>query len=212
MKKVIAVLSILMLLVGSLTGCKKEKNYEAEFYGSWEAEIDLSAYLKERIISNNDKLKDTLKLTSYPATVTLTFSEDGRLTRTIDGAFDEETMDTMRAELKAGYTAYYTQYLRESGLEMTITEFEKATGVSLDRKVEQVADVDYLNGLVDEIEFNGTFRAEEQFVFLGGYISGSLEIGHAYTMEDGKLTLSISTEPSGFEKAFYPLTFVAVQE
>ena len=212
MKRIIAILSILLIAVGALAGCKKEQDPAAGLYGSWEAEVDLSSYLKERIIKDNVKLKETLELSSYPAKVTFTFAEDGRITRTIDGGFGEETLAALQSDLLAGYTAYYTDYLKQNDLDMTIDEFENATGISLERKAAQIADKQYLEGLVDEIEYNGTFQVQETTVYLGGFTDAQTPIGHIFELKDGKLTLSVCTDPSGFEKAFYPLVLAAVKE
>lgn len=211
MKRVIAVVSILLMLVCALAGCK-EKDPAAGLYGSWEGQIDLSAYLKERIIKDNVKLKETLELSVYPAKVVFTFGEDGTVKRTIDGGFGEETLATLQSELLSGYTAYYTDYLKKNELDMTIAEFEAATGISLERKAAQIAEKKYLEGLVDEIEYNGTFQVQEATVYLGGFTDAQTPIGHIFELKDGKLTLSVCTDPSGFEKAFYPLTLAAVKE
>ncbi len=210
MKKILSFVLITLLLL-SFAACKKSAaDPTAALYGSWEGQIDLSAYLKERIVLANDELKDTLALSSYPATLTLTFNEDGSYKRAVEGAFDEAAIAALKGELKAGYTAYYTDFLRENEMDMTIAEFEQTTGVSLDRKVEQVADAAYLNSLVKEMDFAGAFLAEEKVLYMASFSEiEKKESGHTFAIDGGKLTLSDATAPTAFEEAFYPLTFEA---
>lgn len=207
MKKILSVILILALVL-SLGACKKSApDPAAELRGTWEAQVDLAAYLKEKIVLSNQELKDTLNLSKYPATLILELKEDGSYQRTLKGAFEEAAIATLRAELTAGYTAYYTAFLKNKGMDMSVAEFEKTTGVSLAAKVNQVADSAYLKAILTDIDRGGTYEVQEGTIAFGGFASAGEPVHHTYTLEADALTLSECDAPGDLEEAFYPLTF-----
>jgi hypothetical protein len=212
MKRLIAM--ILCLATLCLAGCKKAPapapagQKTDDLSGTWVAEIDLSSYLKERIVEVNDELKETLKISPCLAKVTLKIDADGTYHRTIEGVFDEAAVTALRTELLDGYTAYYTKYLKDNDLDMSVAEFEKTTGISLAAKAEQVADADYLSGIIRDMDKEGKYLIENGVIYLNGFVSAEEKtFGHKYKKEEGKLTLAECTDPTAFEDAFYPLTF-----
>ena len=207
MKKIIAFL-LIFVLVFSLAGCKGADPKE-KFYGTWVAEVDLADFLKAKIVNVNESLKDWLRLSEYPATITLTFNEDGSFERKVDGEFGTDTLDTLKAELLNGYNAYYADYLRGRGLDMTVEEFEKSSGISLKLKVEQVANADYLKNILNDLNHSGAYLVEEDHLYFGTHMNVEEKKNEqTYSLEEGKLTFEKAAVSAEYEEAFYPLTFV----
>ena len=121
MKKVISVIAILLLLVGSLAACSEEAPPAEkldDISGIWVAEADYGEIIKQAINTNNNKdLEKHLKLGEFKVQIEFVFNADGTYQRSRLAEFSEKDLAAMKKALKAGYIAFYENTLGEEVLQ-----------------------------------------------------------------------------------------------
>lgn len=192
MKKVFALLLALVMMF-ALAGCKEES-----VVGTWKADIDITDALETSLV---DTLVDSLGVeipeseeTLSPVTMRLymKLNEDNTYVVTIDGEHLLNGMDVMLHEIVDIYLVeamYITGEQSGVSREDLDTSFESKYGMSIkDYLVSSIEKMDLLSELdISELQdITGKYKLE------GGKLYFDDDEGSTYTLEDGKLSMSIA--------------------
>lgn len=213
MKKVISVIAILLLLVGSLAACSEEAPPAEkldDISGIWVAEADYGEIIKQAINTNNNKdLEKHLKLGEFKVQIEFVFNADGTYQRSRLAEFSEKDLAAMKKALKAGYIAFYENTLGEEVLQgRTVEAYLKQQGLSLDGKLREITE-QTLPQVFAGIDVSGQYKVVKGGKIWFSTLPDSMADGKnywTYTLKGDTLTLLSAEATAGEETISFPQT------
>ncbi len=176
MKKYIACLLAVLLLVTMFAGCSK--TVETELEGSWQGKLSFAVLLQDQLKEDSLKaLISQLDLSSTEITVTITFRNDG----TYALSMDLESLTELLTKLKAG--------IQDLSIPQEIQQKLQEQGLDVDTLLTAIKTL--FSGETKAATIQGSFRTENNKLYLSiikgvGLYSDS---STAYKVEGNTLTL-----------------------
>jgi len=176
MKKYIACLLAVLLLVTMFAGCSK--TVETELEGSWQGKLSFAVLLQDQLKEDSLKaLISQLDLSSTEITVTITFRNDG----TYALSMDLESLTELLTKLKAG--------IQDLSIPQEIQQKLQEQGLDVDTLLTTIKTL--FSGETKAATIQGSFRTENNKLYLSiikgvGLYSDS---STAYKVESNTLTL-----------------------
>ena len=206
MKKLLCILLILV----TLTGCGKKAE---KLLGTWEAELDMTAMIREELGS---AFNDLFTLDGLTFTARITFCDDGTYQITVDSDSVAATFDSILADMEDALIKMLENEIAVLGLDMSVEDMlalsGRGTDILLDETIAAIDLYSIIDQVVEECSLRGNFEAK------GGklYLSDGLEhtpdpnTYETYTINDTTLTISASGAEDGAFAGLYPVTFTKV--
>lgn len=211
-RKTVLILSLIIVLAMSLSGCSREKN---KLLGSWHGTFDLTEVLNKEI-TQDETLGKYLTMTDFVFGVTLTFNEDDTYTLIVDKAQITDLMDQLLVQLEEGLLLYIADMLKEQELDLSVDEFLSTMGNSVSGLLADALPDDLLDVLLAEIDQSGVYLVDDGKLFLS--VDSSSEIDknfyETYTIEEDTLTITAGTalaEDDELADVLYPMVFKKTQ-
>ncbi len=197
MKKILSVFLIILMLC--LSGCGNEGKLE----GTWQAEISYKQLTAGQVTAGFGKFADYIEgFDDIYLTLTYTFSPGGIYTESCDTA---AFLDKLNASLKSGIDAYYTNYISENKLKITVADAMKADGISYDELIDESAINAYS-------EVKGNYKSKDGKLYLSASENTATDenIYTEYVLSGDKLTLKKSVGADFAAAAMLPLELTKV--
>lgn len=133
---------------------KEKEDEKISYIGTWTAEVDLGSMINDMYADDPD-LGSYVKFSKIILKLDFTFNEDG--TYSIVGDKDSviETSKALKADFKSGML----DYIADNG--MTLEQFEAASGMSLDKIVDESIGESFTNEFANELEAKGKYKFED---------------------------------------------------
>lgn len=179
--------------------------------GRWRVTLELAGELNKAFAQQG--LGDYLAVESFPVVMELELGEEGDYTLAADETAFARTVETLKEELTAGFTAYTRDRLTESGVELEVSEVFDAMGTSLTELLDRAFDRASLTDLALGEE-KGRFVAWQGRLYFApeGGEGFAKDRWEGYTLEGDTLTLTLGEGAlhAAFSSEVYPLRFQRV--
>lgn len=210
MKKNIAkILSLMLVLVMmlSLAACSGDQE---KLVGTWEAELEMADVFNESM--GDAEEAEFLAVDSFCFKMVLTFTEEGTYTMSADADSVAAAMEGLKEELKGGMEEYLVYAMAQQGLEMSIDDIMEMMGMSMDELIDSIVTQDLIDEMVTAMVTEGNYRAEKGKLYLSDGVDSVVDmtVYETYTLEGDTLTLVSTTETDEFSEYLYPMTFTKV--
>lgn len=200
MKKILALGLSVLLLVGLLAGCGGDKN----IVGTWEMSLDMVDMLNEELDTMG--MGDAMQLSAFVVTMDFTFKSDGTYTSEMDTDAFQATVDTMKSELRTGFTKYIEDMISAQGVNMSIDEFFAMSGTTLDEALDEAFSTDSLASLADELAGEGNYETKGGKLFLSDGLDYRVdpEVYYTYTIDGDSMSFlsAVGTDEDEFSEYF----------
>lgn len=133
---------------------KEKEDEKINYIGTWTAEVDFGSMINDMYADDPD-IGSYVKFSKIILKLDFTFNEDG--TYSIVGDKDSviETSKALKADFKSGML----DYIADNG--MTLEQFEAASGMSLDKIVDESFGENFTNEFANELEAKGKYKFED---------------------------------------------------
>ncbi len=230
MKKITSlVLSIVLVLTLSLSmiGCNEPESSNTlnepessntlsepeKFIGSWEASIDC-AELFNNLFSADEEMGEYIEIEEFELILKVTFKDDGTYKMSVDPKSVEKAVDSLKKDLKKGFTKYFQAVIDSEGLNMTVEELLVANGTNLDDLLEEAFGEDDVDAFVSELESEGKFEVKDGKLYMSDDLDSDIDEDEYETYEisenELKLTDSFGEDVEDGKDFIYPITFKKV--
>ncbi len=184
MKTLISFFVMLMMLMN--TAPQQQTN---ELVGVWTGEQDITEEMNDSFASD-PMMAEHLSISKFSVLVTMTFSEDGTYSMTVDRDALNNTMHQMMDDLKPGMEAYLTAVLAEElaaeGVDMSVEDLLAQQGMTMDDLMAEMYNEDMLEDVASAFETYGRYKVEDGklYLFTSEYGEIDPDIYSLYTLHD----------------------------
>lgn len=212
MKKTLAiVLSIVMLLALTLTGCSSEKD---ELIGTWMGSIDITDYMNEAFAENDPLVAEYLQISNFTIRYYLIFNEDDTCALEVDESSLEESFNQMLVEIEEGLRRYLEDEIAAMGVDMTVDEVMELSGTSLDQLMAESFSPDIYKEMVEEMESQGNYMVKDGKLMMSESLSTQPDssVYELYSLAGNTLTIDKgnSSMDGDMEDLIYPMVLQKV--
>lgn len=208
MKKILALTLSVLMLVGLLAGCG---GADKEIVGKWQMSMDMVDMLNEEFA--NMGMEDAVQLSSFVVTMNFDFKSDNTYTCELDAAAFQTTMDTMKAEMRDGFTKYIEDMIAAQGADMTVDEFFELSGTTLDEALDEAFSAEDMASVADELAGDGNYETKDGKLFLSDGLDYKVdpEVYYTYTIDGDSMSFlsGVGTDEDEFAE-FFPLQLTRV--
>lgn len=203
MKKILALVLGVALLMGTLAGCGRGKSEADDLIGRWRGTVDFSDALNAQTAANG--LGEFATVSGFELTLELELKDDG--TYILGAAAD---LAPVKEQMKAGIEAYFQSMLE--GQDMTVDDALASAGTSVDAILDQTLGQQALDDLTADFKAQGQYEAREGRLYWSAAPNQTPEgDGQSYTREGDALTLDAGGSTLGGLASFLPLTFTRAE-
>lgn len=212
MKKTLAiVLSIVMLLALTLTGCSSEKD---ELIGTWMGSIDITDYMNEAFAESDPLAAEYLQISNFTIRYYLIFNEDDTCALEVDETDLEDSFNQMLVEIEEGLRRYLEDEIAAMGVDMTVDEVMELSGTSLDQLMAESFTPDMYKEMVEEMESQGNFKVKDGKLMMSESLSTQPDpnVYELYSLAGNTLTIDKgnSSMDGDMEDLIYPMVLQKV--
>lgn len=212
MKKTLAiVLSMVMLLALTLTGCSSEKD---ELIGTWMGSIDITDYMNEAFAENDPLVAEYLQISNFTIRYYLIFNEDDTCALEVDESSLEESFNQMLVEIEEGLRRYLEDEIAAMGVDMTVDEVMELSGTSLDQLMAESFSPDIYKDMVEEMESQGNYKVKDGKLMMSESLSTQPDssVYELYSLAGNTLTIDKgnSSMDGDMEDLIYPMVLQKV--
>ena len=208
MKKILALTLSVLLLVGLLAGCG---GADKAIVGKWQMSLDMVDMLNEELSGMG--MEDAMQLSSFVITMNFDFKSDGTYTCELDTDAFQTTMDTMKSEMRDGFTKYIEDMIAAQGADMTIDEFFELSGTTLDEALDEAFSAEDMASMADELAGEGNYETKDGKLFLSDGLDYRVdpEVYYTYTIDGDSMSFlsGVGTDEDEFAE-FFPLQLTRV--
>ncbi len=197
MKKLLCILFSAVILL-SFSACTK-----SELEGTWQAKITYAQLTEGQITSGFGKYEEYLKgLDSVSLRYTYKFESDGTYSEKCD---TKSFLNDMNEILKSGITAYYTDYIKENKLNISLAEAMATDGITFDDLIDESVISSYTAR-------QGNYKTEDGKLYLSENKNSAIDeaVYTEYKLSGKKLTLQKSVGASFSVASMLPLTLTKI--
>lgn len=216
--RIILALILVATMLFTLAGCGAKDS--DQFLGSWEATIDLADSIQEGLTAANAEMAEYIKISKLEVRAIFTFKEDGTFEITADKDFLTQSMESAKADMKAGLEKMYQDMLKENNYDMTVDEFLDSQGITLDALCDEALGEETVNSVIADMATQGNFVAKDGKLFMSAGLNYAIDEKsyEVYEISDNqlKLTSHVSEDSDGedegvFDDNMYPVVFTRVE-
>lgn len=209
MKKRIALLAFVAVLIIGLVGCDSIKSLifgeNSTLYGKWSMEADVTEVIKEQLeASLNTTLSTNEKFYCYTE---LTLNKDGTYTYVIDKEKTEESMHKFIDDIAPDLEDYIYDNLAEQGFtkEEANGIFEKEKGMSIHDYVRKQLSVMELNMTASNV--SGYYKADSPNLYFASSKEGleNCKDYYMFSLDGDRLVFSAGYGKYASDAATYPV-------
>lgn len=208
MKKILALTLSVLLVVGLLAGCG---GADKGIIGKWAMTLDMVDMLNEELSGLG--MDETMQLSTFAITMNFDFKSDGTYTCELDTAAFQTTMDTMKDELRVGFTKYIEDMIASQGVDMTIDEFFEMSGTTLDEALDDAFSAEDMAGMAEELAGEGNYETKDGKLFLSDGLDYRVdpEVYYTYTIDGDSMSFlsGVGTDEDEFAE-FFPLQLTKI--
>ena len=193
----------------SLTSAKaSEQGLDPRIAGRWQMNVDFADMFEEEL---DNMGMDAMRLSSFVITMNFDFKSDGTYTCELDTDAFQTTMDTMKSEMRDGFTKYIEDMIAAQGADMTIDEFFELSGTTLDEALDEAFSAEDVASTADELAGEGNYETKDGKLYLSDGLDYHVDpqVYYTYAIDEDSLYLlrGVGTDEDEFAE-FFPIRLV----
>ena len=192
MKKTISLLLCLVLLVSmaaTLTACSK-----TTIVGSWTTTVDCTEKVRAILLEGYEAMEQFFDLPKFTVKLNVQFSDDSTFVVLVDEGELSNSLSTLDEPLRTGIKKYFNNM----GLD---TQTLESMGASVDSALAVFHDKNVGGALVNAFMLNGTYKLEENTIYLNDHPTNLPDGSMKATVELSKSELVLKDANVSFETA-----------
>lgn len=217
MKKCIAVLLIMVLMVSVLLGMSGCSSEEKEpLIGKWCCQLDLTEQIRQEFAAD-EETAEYLSLDSFVLTLEMEFKEDDTFTLRVDEKSVDAAIEGLLSCITEGMSRYLEDMMYEkTGLKMSAEEVLESMELTMEDLIAQMFPEESVEALREQVTSGftkeGRFAVEEGKLFTSAGIDYDVdpEVYETYTLASDVLTILDYVGPEAPDEQLYPMVFKKV--
>ncbi len=209
MKKVMATVICLALLITVISGCERNPGLT----GVWRGSVDFTDLLNEKMGGVYTMGEFTFQ--DICVDFTLTLRTDGTFRLSVEEESLENMAKQMTQQVTDGLEQTIEQMIKERDLNISLSDFLTMVGIDMDALVQQVVGTMDISAIAEHTQSEGKYEAKEGKLYFTHEITAVFAEDYYPYVLDGD-TLTISAKESFAEvdvvKVMFPMVLTRVEE
>lgn len=220
-KSIIYCISVVMVLVMTLlAGCGSKGG---TLLGSWESDIDIADSIKQSMEQTDgemakdavtEEMLEYINIDSCYIKLIYTFNDDGTYKSYVDEEKAKESIESVKDNVASGIRKYLEDYIKSSGLSISVDELLEQSGISIDELVNEAFGDENIQSIIDSAASEGKYEARDGKLYMSESLDEEIDENkyETYELSSNKLKIIDGFEDDGEGMDIYPVTFSRISK